>query len=103
MVMAALNSRETGQFALAPAARDWNCSSPMPGTQDSFSRWTAVMVHFPSTCSSDTLACVAMRVGVKPARVSSAVSAMVKQPACAAASNSSGLVPGSFSKRVTNE
>ena len=38
-----------------------------------------------------------------PARVSAPLSAMLKHAACAAASNSSGLVPGSFENRVPNE
>ena len=41
--------------------------------------------------------------GVKFIVPSCAESAMVKQPACAAAINSSGFVPLPFSKRVTKE
>src|ERR1039458_1166079 len=44
-----------------------------------------------------------MEVGVKPALPSSAENAIEKQPACAAAINSSGFVPTPFSKRVLNE
>src|ERR1700677_3844656 len=40
---------------------------------------------------------------VTPALPRKAESAMVKQPACAAAMSSSGLVPTPFSKRVANE
>ncbi len=61
-------------------------------------------VQLPPTCSSDSVACVAMRFGVRPARPSAAVSAIVKQPAWAAAISSSGLVPFSPSpKRDWNE
>src|SRR5579863_3557017 len=44
-----------------------------------------------------------MDSGVMPAPPSWAESAMLKHPACAAAINSSGLVPMPFSKRVEKE
>src|SRR2546423_13425623 len=44
-----------------------------------------------------------MESAVKPAFCSSAESAMLKQPACAAPISSSGFVPGPFSKRVPKE
>src|SRR5438552_7193961 len=44
-----------------------------------------------------------MLCATSPASPSCAESAMVKQPACAAAINSSGLVPTPFSKRVLKE
>src|SRR5665213_558270 len=75
----------------------------MPGIQASFSRWILVMVQFPLTCSSDTVAWVARRLGEKPALPKLADNAIVKQPACAAAMSSSGLVPAAVSKRVANE
>src|SRR6185312_15837620 len=46
---------------------------------------------------------VASSAGVCPARSSWKASAMVKQPAWAAAISSSGFVPFSLSKRVLNE
>ena len=46
---------------------------------------------------------VSILVGFIPALPSSADSAMEKQPACAAAINSSGLVPTPLSNRVLNE
>ena len=49
------------------------------------------------------VAVVAIEAGVKPALPSSAENAIEKQPACAAAINSSGFVPPPFSKRVLNE
>src|ERR1700733_2693331 len=55
------------------------------------------------SASSVTAASVVSSVGVKPPACSPNASAMVKQPACAAAINSSGLVPFSFSKRVLKE
>src|SRR5216683_134345 len=55
------------------------------------------------TFSSVTVAVVSSFCAVRPALPSCAESAMVKQPACAAASNSSGLVPTPFSKRVLKE
>jgi hypothetical protein len=53
--------------------------------------------------SRDTAASVESSVGVKPAPWSWNASAMVKQPACAAATSSSGFVPFSLSKRVLKE
>src|SRR5271168_351868 len=44
-----------------------------------------------------------MLSGVSPAPESCASSAMVKQPACAAAINSSGFVPAPVSKRLRKE
>src|SRR5437763_4488400 len=58
----------------------------------------------PASCLSKLrLAVVSMRSGVIPALPSSAERAMEKQPACAAAISSSGLVPLPFSNRVVNE
>src|SRR5579871_1821457 len=61
------------------------------------------MVKPASSFSNVRLAVVSMLSGVMPALPSCAESAMLKQPACAAAINSSGLVPRPFSKRVENE
>ncbi|KAG1066603.1 hypothetical protein G6F40_017765 [Rhizopus arrhizus] len=54
----------------------------------------------PPSSDRSTLASVSSEVGVKPASPSLADSAMVKQPACAAAISSSGLVPFSSPKRL---
>ena len=48
-------------------------------------------------------AVVETRCGLNPFLPSPAESAIEKHPACAAAINSSGLVPTPFSKRVPNE
>ena len=50
-----------------------------------------------------TAASASTRSGWKPARPSASDSAIAKQPACAAASSSSGLVPGPLSKREAKE
>src|SRR5579872_6984683 len=63
----------------------------------------AVMVHPESNFSRVRVALVLMLSGVSPAVPSCAESAMEKQPACAAAISSSGLVPGWSPKRVPNE
>src|SRR6266568_4326072 len=55
------------------------------------------------TLSSEMVAVVSSLVAVMPALPSCAESAIVKQPACAAASSSSGLVPTPFSNRVLKE
>src|SRR5437660_12550607 len=58
----------------------------------------------PASCLSKLrLATVSIRSGVIPALPSSAERAMDRQPACAAAMSSSGLVPLPFSNRVVNE
>src|SRR5271157_3124943 len=56
-----------------------------------------------SVFSSEMVAVTSMRAAVRPAAPSCPDNAMAKQPACAAASSSSGLVPTPFSKRVANE
>ena len=66
-------------------------------------RWTAVIVGLPSTGSIVRCASVSIAVAVKPALLSVNDSAIVKQPACAAASSSSGLVPLPSPKRALNE
>src|SRR5260370_20577415 len=61
------------------------------------------MAKPPGSLSSEMVAVVSSLVAVKPALPSCAESAIVKQPACAAASSSSGLVPTPFSNRVAKE
>src|SRR5262245_59817269 len=99
-VTSALSTLETGQPALAPSAIFWNCSRPMLGTlASSVSADLEILKPAPSD-SMVTAAEAAMRVGVKPALERANASAMVKQPACAAAISSSGLVPLVSPKRV---
>src|SRR5262249_48350159 len=61
------------------------------------------MVKPASVFSNVTVQFVSMLSGVMLALPSSALSAMEKHPACAAAINSSGLVPLPLSNRVPNE
>src|ERR1044072_7648034 len=61
------------------------------------------MVKPASVFSSVTAALVLIRSAVSPAFPSCADKAIEKQPACAAAINSSGFVPLPSSKRVLNE
>src|SRR5262245_42513323 len=96
-------AREIGQPFLAPSACAWKPAASIPGTSPSTSRSICVIVGPASEVPRWTLAAVLMLVGVKPARPSAAPSAIEKQPACAAAISSSGLVPAPFSKRDTNE
>src|SRR5258705_8841277 len=63
----------------------------------------AVTVHPALVLSIVSVALVSIFVGFIPALPSSADNAMEKQPACAAAISSSGLVPTPFSNRVLNE
>ncbi len=70
----------------------------------SVSRSILVMANASPTFSSFTFAAVWIRVGVRPARASCAVSAMVKHPASAAPISSSGFVAEwPSSKRDLNE
>jgi hypothetical protein len=92
-----------GQPALAPLAMAVNFASSMPGIFAVMSRCDSVTVKPASVFSNVIVAVVWMDAGVKPALPSSAENAIEKQPACAAAINSSGFVPMPFSKRVLKE
>src|SRR5215470_19791166 len=61
------------------------------------------MVQPESSLSSERVTDVEMLSGVRFALPSCAESAIEKHPACAAAINSSGFVPGAFSNRVEKE
>src|SRR5271170_2043004 len=99
----AFSRREIGQPAFAPFAMAVNFSASMPGIFAVMSRCDSVTVKPASVLSSVIVVVVLMDVGVKPALPNSADNAIEKQPACAAAINSSGFVPTPFSKRVLNE
>src|SRR3954452_3414632 len=102
-VISALRTLDTGQFFSAVRASSSNLSCSIPGTcARRVSADLEILKPSPSF-SSETAASVASSVGVKPAAWSWKASAMAKQPAWAAAMSSSGLVPGSLSKRVLNE
>ena len=75
----------------------------MSGTCARVMRWTAVIVGLPSTVSIVSRASVSMAVAVKPALLSVNDSAIVKQPAWAAAMSSSGFVPLPSPNRALNE
>src|ERR1022692_4249317 len=103
MVMLALRTRETGHPFLAFWAASSNFAWSAPGTLTFTSRCTLVMVKPASVLSRVKVALVSMLCAVMPAFPSCADSAMEKQPACAAAISSYGLVPAPFSKRVLKE
>ena len=103
MLTFAFKTRETGQPTSALCAASWNLSRSAPGIRAVTSSCEAVMVGLPSMNSNVSVALVSRLSGVMPSFPSSDESAMVKQPACAAAINSSGLVPTPDSKRVLNE
>src|SRR5207249_3096846 len=67
------------------------------------SKWLFVMAKPSGSFSSEMVAVVSSLHAVIPAFPNCPESAMVKQPACAAASNSSGLVPVPFSNRALKE
>src|SRR6516165_7150530 len=100
---AAVKAADTGQPVSAALTAASNLSLSAFGTCATRSRWLLVMEKPSPTFSSEIVQVVSSFVGIRPAPPSCADSAMVKQPACAAARSSSGLVPTPFSKRVLNE
>src|SRR5215469_3039868 len=102
-VICALNSFDTGQPVSAAFTAASNLSLSALGTWATRSRWLLVIEKPSPTFSSEMVQVVSSLVAVRPAPPSCAERAMVKQPACAAASNSSGLVPTPLSKRELNE
>src|ERR1700749_4792500 len=103
MVIFALNNLEMGQPFSAFLAASSNFALSAPGILALTCRWDEVTAKPDSSFSSVTVAVVSMDSAVMPALPSWAESAMVKHPACAAATNSSGFVPGCDSKRVAKE
>src|SRR5690606_9976604 len=93
----------TGQFCFAASAYSRNVASSIPGTRPCVASSTRVIAKPSPAFSRCTLAVVSIRSGWSPARDSPAESAIEKQPACAAASSSSGFVPCPSSKRDANE
>src|SRR5581483_1025200 len=103
MVILALNSLEIGQPSLAFLAACSNLALSAPGIFTLTCRCDEVTAKPESSFSSVTVAVVSMDWAVIPALPSLAERAMLKQPAWAAAINSSGFVPGCDSKRVAKE
>src|SRR5688572_6085773 len=103
IVIVAFSTFDTGHPALALLAAVSNVAASAPGTDAFTTRCTAVIENPSPTFSNDTLADVRMLAGVRPIVPSCADSAIEKQPACAAAISSSGLVPLPSSNRVLNE
>src|SRR6185295_14054494 len=97
--MLVLSNLLTGQLALASSAHSLNLAASIPGTFAVRTIFEEVMV--PS--SSDTVAVASSVSGVKPAAPSTKLNFMRKQPACAAAISSSGLVPTPCSNLDLNE
>jgi hypothetical protein len=102
-VILVLKSFEIGQPVSAASAAFRNASCEAPGTFATSSRCDSVMPQPPSTLSRVTVQVVRRLAGTRFALPSSADSAIVKQPACAAATSSSGLEPLTPSNRVENE
>src|SRR5208282_234238 len=101
--ISALYNLETGQPVSAAFTAASNLVLSAPGILATRSRWLLVMEKPSPTFSREIVQVVSSFVAVIPAPPSCAERAMVKQPACAAASNSSGFVPTPFSKRVLKE
>src|SRR5215217_1300208 len=93
MVMVVLSKREIGQPAFAPSVAlsqaAWSAFGTLPLTSSKI----FVTVQPASSFSKVTVAVVSSFSGTKPAFPNCPDKAMVKQPACAAAISSSGLVP----------
>src|SRR5687768_7329867 len=98
-VIWALSNLEMGQVSRASSACSAKTAGDTPGTFAREERCTFGTVMPASVFSSVTVAVVAIRSGGNPAVVSLPENAMEKQPACAAATSSSGLVPGSSANR----
>ncbi|PAV74863.1 hypothetical protein WR25_01079 [Diploscapter pachys] len=98
--MSQLSTLDTGQPAFASLAIRSNSSRSMPSTWPVSVRSDRVMVNPSPSFSSVTFALVSRLPCVLPAPASAKASAIVKQPAWAAAISSSGLVPGPSSNRV---
>ncbi len=94
--------RPKGKTEPGPAVLCFHGYSGSSGDWSDYLKWEMTK---PSPClARSTAAVVWMWVGVKPAAPSVAESAIEKQPACAAAMSSSGLVPAAPSpKRERNE
>src|SRR3990170_2058294 len=103
IVMFVFRRREIGQPFLAASAAAWTFASSAPGTLAATSRWIDVTAHPASVFSKFALAVVSMLSGVSPALPSSPENAIEKQPAWAAATSSSGFVPGASSNRIAKE
>src|SRR5262249_11773882 len=99
----AFKTLDTGQPFSAASAYFWKVAASAPGTRPTTSRWLAVMVQPESSFSRESVTFVLMLSGVRLAPPNWADNAIEKHAAWAAAINSSGLVPGAFSKRVVNE
>src|ERR1700756_5255116 len=103
MEIFAFSTFETGQPFSAASAYFWKVAASAPGTFPTTSRWLAVIVQPESSFSIVSVTFVLMLTGVRLAPPSCAERAIEKQAACAAAINSSGLVPGAFSNLVVKE
>src|SRR5882724_10970083 len=102
--MWALSNREIGQLAFAFAAISLNFAVSIPGTFAVSVRSEAVTDQpADGTFSRFTAAVASRRSGLYPASPRAAERAIAKQPACAAATSSSGFVPAPDSKRELNE
>src|SRR3954464_14577952 len=102
-VIATLSAFETGQFFSASPAMRVKPASSRLGTLPRKVRADLLILNPWPSGSSVTAASVESSVGLNPAACRPNANAIVKQPACAAAISSSGLVPFSFSNRVLKE
>src|SRR5579872_6207282 len=103
MVISAFKTRETGHPFLALSTAVRKAASSAPGIFAVTSKWLLVMVKPASVFSRVIVAFASMLSAVSPALASCPLNAMAKQPECAAAISSSGLVPIPLSKRVLKE
>src|SRR5262249_3904786 len=101
--MEGLSTLETGQVALASSACLRNSSRDTPETFPRKVSAIAEIFQPPPSCSMLRSALVSSFSGGCPAPLRRKASAMVKQPACAAAISSSGLVPLPSPNRVVKE
>src|SRR5256886_3382701 len=100
IVICVFKSREMGHVFLAVSAAVWNFAGSAPGTFAVTSRWIDFTDQPASVLSKSNVAFASISSGRYPAFPSSLEKAIAKQLACAAATSSSGFVPGSFSNRI---
>jgi len=97
--MLVFRSFEIGQLAFASLAHSSNFSFVIPATFAFRIRCELVITPLSSVISHF----VSIASGVNPAAPKTKLNFILKQPACAAAISSSGLVPTPSSKRVLYE
>ena len=99
MVISVFSNLEIGQFDLASSAASAKLSAVAPGTLAVTSKCALVIAPL----SKVIVQVVFIASGVRSLVPNTKLSFILKQPACAAATSSSGFVPIPSAKRVLHE